>query len=39
MVFQTCVILGAELTLVLVTGEMKLLIPFLIGNTFFYSIK
>ncbi|MGI1658753.1 MAG: GAF domain-containing sensor histidine kinase [Desulfitobacterium sp.] len=35
MVFQTCVILGVELTLVLVTGEMKLLIPFLIGNTFF----
>lgn len=35
MVFQTIVVLSTELVLVLVTGEMKLLIPFLIGNTLF----
>lgn len=35
MTFQILLILSAELVLVFVTGEMKLLIPFLIGNTFF----
>lgn len=35
MTFQILVTLGAELILVLVTGEIKLLILFLIGNTLF----
>ncbi|SHN65417.1 histidine kinase [Desulfitobacterium chlororespirans] len=35
MIFESIVILGVELMLVLVTGQMNLLILFLIGNTFF----